>query len=307
MPANYFPLGALPSRFRRHRLLIVGCGDVGLRVARLLAPKLRVLALSSSPERGPSLRARGIVVINGDLDKPNTLGRLAGVAHSVLHLAPPPGAGSSDPRTAHLLQALLRGTPPKRLIYGSTSGIYGDCAGARVSETWTPNPKSPRGRRRLDAERKIREAGKGSPVRSSVLRIPGIYALDRANGTPRERLVRGTPVLQAQDDVFTSHIHADDLARACVAALWRGRAQRVYNVADQTELKMGDYMDLAADLWSLPRPPRLSRTAIAAQLSAERLSFMEESRRLLNRRLVEELRLQLHYPTVAEGLSKRPI
>ena len=307
MPANKTPLGALPSRFRRHRLLIVGCGDVGLRVAGLLAPRVRVLALSSTPERGPSLRARGIVVMNGNLDQQNTLARLAGVANSVLHLAPPPGAGSSDPRTAHLLQALSRRTPPKRLIYGSTSGIYGDCAGAWVSETRPPKPQSPRGRRRLDAEQKIRRAGKGGVIRTNVLRIPGIYALDRPNGTPRDRLERRTPVLQAQDDVFTSHIHADDLARACIAALWRGRAQRAYNVADQTELKMGDYMDLAADLWSLARPPRLSRETIAAQLSAERFSFMEESRRLLNQRLREELRLKLHYPTVVEGLSKRPI
>ena len=109
-------------------------------------------------------------------------------------------------------------------------------------------------------------------------------------------------MLQSEDDVYTNHIHADDLARACVAALWRGGRQRVINVCDDTDLRMGDYFDLAADLCGLPRPPRLSRAALATRLSPMQLSFMAESRRLQNRRLKQELRLRLLYPTVADGL-----
>jgi len=139
-------------------------------------------------------------------------------------------------------------------------------------------------------------------VRSSVLRIPGIYANDREGGTPRERLQRGTPVLRAEDDVYTSHIHADDLARACALALWRGRAQRVVNVVDDSELKMGDYFDLAADLYGLPRPPRVSRDTANDQLPLVLLSFMSESRRLRNERMKTELGLRLRYPRVADGL-----
>jgi nucleoside-diphosphate-sugar epimerase len=141
-------------------------------------------------------------------------------------------------------------------------------------------------------------------VRSSILRIPGIYAANRPGGTPRARLEKGTPVLQAADDVYTNHIHADDLARACLAALWRGRAQRVYNVNDDTRLKMGDYFDLAADLYGLARPPRVPRSTAREQLPLLLLSFMSESRRMDNTRLKRELRLKLRYPTVNTGLSR---
>jgi nucleoside-diphosphate-sugar epimerase len=135
------------------------------------------------------------------------------------------------------------------------------------------------------------------------VRIPGIYAPDRDGGTPRERLVRGTPVLQAQDDVYTNHIHADDLARAVVAALWRGRPQRVVNASDDTELKMGDWFDLAADVYGLPRPPRVARSTAQDALPLVLLSFMSESRRLDNTRLKQELRVRLRYPTVHAGLA----
>src|SRR5690606_23296851 len=137
---------------------------------------------------------------------------------------------------------------------------------------------------------------------TSILRIPGIYAPDRPGGTPRERLLKGTPVLRAEDDVHTNHIHADDLARAALAALWRGRPQRIYNASDDSELKMGDYFDLAARLYGLPPPPRVARSTAQEQLPLVLLSFMGESRRLDNRRLKRELRLRLRHPTVESGL-----
>jgi nucleoside-diphosphate-sugar epimerase len=156
--------------------------------------------------------------------------------------------------------------------------------------------------RRLDAERRWRWYARLLGARLTVLRVPGIYAGDRAGGHPRERLQRGTPLLVAEDDVYTNHIHADDLARVCVAALLRGLPQRVVHASDDSELKMGDYFDLAADLCGLPRAPRITRAAALAQLPATLLSFMSESRRLENRRLKRELRVRLRYPTVREGL-----
>ncbi len=149
----------------------------------------------------------------------------------------------------------------------------------------------------------MRHFGRAAHVRTSILRIPGIYANDREGGTPRERLRKGTAVLQAGDDVYTNHIHADDLARAVAAALWRGRPQRIYNASDDTQLKMGDYFDFAADLYGLPRPPRIARSTARDALPLVLLSFMSESRRLDNSRLKRELRLVLRYPTVAEGLA----
>src|SRR5258706_1896770 len=97
--------GAAPGRMKRPTLLIVGCGDIGLRVARLLRGRWRLLALTSTPARCAELRAAGIVPLVGNLDAPATLQRAAGLADAVLHLAPPPGHGGADPRTPHLLHA----------------------------------------------------------------------------------------------------------------------------------------------------------------------------------------------------------
>ena len=294
--------GTLPARFRRARVLIVGCGDVGLRVAQALAGRVRLLALTSDAARVPELRAHGITPLTGNLDAPDSLRRLAGLATRVVHLAPPPGEGWGDPRTLALTRALRRRRLPDSLVYGSTSGVYGDCRGEVVLETRALKPDTPRARRRVDAENTVRFFGRATQVRSSILRIPGIYAPDRVGGTPHARLLKGTPVLQAADDVYTNHIHADDLARACLAALWRGKPQRIYNVNDDSDLKMGDYFDLAADLYGLPRPPRVPRATAREQLPLMLLSFMSESRRMDNTRLKRELRLQLRYPTVAVGL-----
>jgi nucleoside-diphosphate-sugar epimerase len=302
-------LGALPARFRRERVLIVGCGDVGQRAAQALGGgrRSRLLALTSSPARGPGLRAQGITPLLGDLDDPRSLCRLAGLATRVLHLAPPPSGELTDwrldPRTRALTRALVQRSLPVALVYGSTSGVYGDRQGRWTDEATPVQPLTPRAWRRVDAEATLHWLGRATGVRTTALRIPGIYAPDRPGGTPRERLQRGTPVLRAQDDVYTNHIHADDLARACVLALWRGKPQRNVNVVDDTELRMGDYFDLAADLYGLPRPPRVARDAAGDTLPLVLLSFMSESRRLRNQRMKDELRLRLRYPTVAEGLK----
>ncbi len=274
-----------------------------MRVVQRLQGRLQLTVLSASGARADALRARAVHVLHGDLDRPQQLRRLAGIADRVLHLAPPPADGWTDTRTRALVQVLRRRSPPQRLVYGSTSGVYGDCGGAVVHETRPARADTPRARRRVDAEAAVRFLGRSAHVRTSILRVPGIYAEDRSGGTPRKRLLAGTAVLRAQDDVYTNHIHADDLARACIAALWRGRAQRIYNVNDDTRMRMGDYFDLAADRYGLPRPPRIARGDAAAELPLALLSFMRESRQMDNTRLKRELRLRLHYPTVADGLG----
>ena len=188
------------------------------------------------------------------------------------------------------------GTPVLRRLLAMYTAA-GAMAGVAV------NPGTPRAQRRVDAEQQLRFFGRATGTRVHALRIPGIYASDREGGTPRPRLLKGTAVLQAEDDVYTNHIHANDLARACIAALWRGLPQRVTNVSDDTELKMGDYFDLAADLYQLPRPPRVARDGAQQQLPVMLLSFMSESRRLDNTRMKRELRIRLRYPTAAQGLA----
>lgn len=292
----------MPSRFRKERILVVGCGDVGMRLLKAQRPQGRWLALTSTAERIPALRALGATPLQGNLDRPPTLRRLAGLVQRVVYLAPPPSQGWTDPRVMALTQALRRRTAPASVVYASTSGVYGDCQGEWVTETRALAPQTPRAQRRVQAEYAMRFWGRSSGVRVSALRIPGIYAPDREGGTPQTRLAKGTPVLMAAEDVYTNHIHADDLARACWRALWLGLPQRMYNVSDHSELKMGDYFDLAADLFGLPRPPRVSRSSAREQLPVMLLSFMDESRRLVNTRMVQELRLPLRYPTVHTGL-----
>lgn len=307
-----------PRRLGRPRLLIVGCGDVGTRCLRILATRMRVFAVTSQPARVAALRAAGGVPLVADLDRPDTLARLGRLAPRVLHLAPPPAQGNDDPRTRALLQALRRtawrarrrladgveagilpergGARPGVFVYASTSGVYGDRGGARVSESLPVRPQTARARRRVAAERRVRDFGRHGDWCASIVRIPGIYAEDRL---PLARLHKRTPALAPQDDVYTNHIHADDLARTMVAALFRGRPQRVFHASDDSELRMADYFDLVADRRGLARPPRISRQHAKEVLEPALLSFMSESRRLDNRRLKRELRLRLRYPTVA--------
>ncbi len=288
----------------RPRLLIVGCGDVGMRILPLVRAAWSVRVLTSSPQRAAALRAAGAVPLVGNLDEPATLARLGGVADAVLHLAPPQPTGTEDRRTRALVRALARLGSVRRFVYVSTTGVYGDAGGARFGEARPVAPFNDRARRRVDAERLLRAWARAAAVRLSILRAPGIYASNREGGHPRERLQRGAPVLAREDDVYSNHIHADDLARACVAALYRAQPQRVFNVCDDSELLVGDYYDLAADLCGLPRPPRLTRAEAKLQLGAQQMSFLSESRRLDNRRLREELRFSLRYPTVREGLLR---
>lgn len=283
------------------RLLIVGCGDVALRLVRLLRGRYRLYGLSHSVQRCGLLRDHGIVPLHGNLDEPDTLARLAGLPHDILHFAPPPSQGPLDSRSNNLIQALRRGRSiPQRLVYISTSGVYGDCSGEVVDEGWPLRPQSDRARRRVHAERLLRAWGRASGVSVMILRVPGIYAADRL---PLERIRAGTPALARTEDSYTNHIHADDLARVVLAALLRGRPGRAYNAADGSWLKMGDYFDLVAERFGLPLPPRISRDEAEQRIPPALLSFMRESRRLSNRRLREELRVRLRYPTVQQGLA----
>jgi nucleoside-diphosphate-sugar epimerase len=189
---------------------------------------------------------------------------------------------------------------PRRIVYISTSGVYGDCAGERVDETRSPRPQTDRAVRRLDAESAVSEWGARNRSEAVMLRVPGIYAPDRL---PTGRIARGTPVLRAEDDVYTNHIHADDLAAIVVAALDSPRASGVYNASDDSAIKMGDWLDLVADRSGLARPRRVSRAEASHLVPPELLSFMSESRRLSNSRMKADLGVRLRYPTVADGLA----
>lgn len=299
--------GALPRRFRRPRVLVVGCGDIGLRLADMLADRAHVFGVVRRDDAAAAVRASGAMPLRADLDARLTLRRLACIADRVVYLAPPPAAGSTDPRTMRALASIARASPPAsgmvarsprrppRWVYVSTTGIYGDRGGAQIDETVPPAPASMRARRRVDAEQRLRNAARGGRIALSILRAPGIYAADRL---PTERLAKRVPAIVDDEDSYTNHVHADDLARAAWIASLRAPNARAFNVVDASALKMGQWFDLVADATGLPRPPRMPRERIAAHVSPAMLSFMAESRRISGERLARELRMRLRYPTV---------
>jgi nucleoside-diphosphate-sugar epimerase len=269
------------------RILIIGYGDVAQRFTAMIGtlPANRAVqwyALVRSSESAALVRAAGGWPIFGDLDQFRSLRRLKGLAENVLYLAPPPAHGAQDPRLARAL-ATLRA---RRIVYVSTTGVYGDCQGAQIDETRAVNPESARAKRRVAAERLLR----AKPAQWSIrLRVPGIYAKDRL---PLERIGRGTPALAFEDDSYSNHIHADDLARILWLALFRGKPHRAYNTVDNANLKMGEWFDLVADAHGLPRVAKLPAAQIKENVSPELWSFMRESRRIGNQRLTNELRFK---------------
>jgi nucleoside-diphosphate-sugar epimerase len=284
--------------FNRPRILILGCGDVGMRLLPLIRQRYRIFAVTSQTARCADLRAAGAVPIVANLDCAATLGRIARLAPTIVHLAPPQSDGQLDRRTRRLIAILPE---QARLVYISTTGVYGDCGGRQIDETQPVAPHNPRARRRVDAEQQLRAWGKRGG-RLSILRVPGIYASDRL---PIERLQKGLPALIAAEDVYTNHIHADDLAQIILLTLSRGSPNRIYHAVDNSDMKMADYFDAIADAYGLARPPRLPRAQLAQVVSPMLLTFMSESRRLENKRLKTELGMRLRYPTVQHLLVQK--
>ena len=373
----------VPRRFRRQRLLIIGCGDVGQRVVRQLHHGWQVIGVARSDETLQKIRTAGALAMQAD-----DAHRLARWATHILHAAPPASRDGevTDRLTRGWLQALARARGQRasttsrpgrthrlgarsaaallavpapaaqtrsqtqapsapRLVYLSTTGVYGDRGGAFTRETDTLQPLTDRARRRVDAERQVRygihrpdgsnagsrraahphadsarpdsahrDSAHVSGARHRRLQQPPLPALVlrvpgiyAADRLPVERLRQQVPALVPADDVITNHIHADDLARIARTALLRGPRQRVINAVDDSQMTLGEYMDQVADRLGLPRPPRRPRAELARTLSEVRMSFMRESRRLDTRRLKRELRVRLQWPTVAEFLAKAPI
>jgi nucleoside-diphosphate-sugar epimerase len=242
--------------------------------------------------------------ISADLDQADSLRRLAGLAQALLYTAPPPAEGQRDARARRLIAALqYHAMVPQQVVYISTTGVYGDCAGAWVDETRPLNPESARAWRRVDAERAWRDYARRHGASLSILRAPGIYAAERL---PLERLRAGTPLALASEDGYSNHIHADDLAGLACAALRRRGGIRVYHAGDDEALATGAWFDALAEHFALPRAPRLSRAQLRQQVSPALWSFLRESRRIDSQRARRELAWPLRYPTVGDFLASLP-
>ncbi|HAT39605.1 MAG TPA: NAD(P)-dependent oxidoreductase [Polynucleobacter sp.] len=286
--------------FGKPSVLIIGCGDIGRRVATRLVRGHRVFALTSQQNRFQELREVGAIPILGNLDHPESLWRLDGLAQTVIHLAPPQNSENRDCRTRNLIRILAQGSNTvRRLIYISTTGVYGDQRGAKVSETTLVNPESDRAKRRVDAECVLRLWAPAHGIVLTILRVPGIYA---ANRLPIDRLHAQTPALVPEEDAYSNHIHSDDLARLICGAVYHGKPQRIINACDGGETKMGDYFNEIADAFGLERPKRLPASELQKMVSPMLWSFMRESRRVTSTRL-QELKTPLRYPSVGHFLK----
>lgn len=279
--------------------VIIGCGNVGRRVAAAwLAQGAPVTALARRPQAAEALRQLGIAPFLGDLDSPPTLSALR-LQDVVLFYFAPPARDSEDERRLRRFLAVDRAIP-RRLIYISTSGVYGDCGGAWVDEDTPLNPQTPRAKRRADAELALDEfhTRSGAPV--TILRVPAIYG---PGALPLARLRRRDPVVIPTQAPFTNRIHVEDLVRACIVLAAEERATAIYNVSDGRPLNMTDYFFRVADYFGVPRPPVITLEEARERLSAEQLSFWTESRRLNNNRLLQRLPDGLLYPDLESGLA----
>ncbi len=284
-----------------HPVFLVGCGYVGRHVARCLQAQGRaVTALARSDESVRLLHAQGLQAVRGDLDFPASLVVLPVQAALVYYFVPPPSAGSIDPRMGNFLQAITPATCPARIVFISTSGVYGDCLGEWVTEDRPPRPDSDRAHRRLDAEQQLRAWGESHAVTVVILRVPGIYGPGRL---PEKRLRAGDPVLLEKESPWSNRVHIEDLVRACLAAGERDRPAAVYNISDGHPTTMTDYFNRVAEALGLKRPAQITRAQAHTELSAGMQSYLAESKRLDNRRMREELGVEPRYPDLVQGLA----
>ena len=281
-------------------MIILGCGYIGQALARRYRQRGEaVIGVVRGAERAAEVEAAGARASQLDLSR-DDLAPLKFAGEQVFHLAPPPNTGNDDPLTAHLIKAFESDGHPRRLVYIGTTGIYGDCAGAWVDEDWPPRPTAARSWRRWDAEQRLRQWSRDTGAELVILRVAGIYACDRL---PLARIRSAQPVVKADEAPWSNRIHAEDLVEICIAAMERAPAGAVYNVCDGHPSTMTDYFCQVADAAGLPQPPQIPLAAADGQVSAGMLSYLKESRRLSNQRLLDELEISLRYPTLTQGLA----
>ena len=282
-------------------IFIIGCGYVGTLVAQMWRKDNRsVAALARSADSAAKLQAAGIDAIRRDLDEPQSLRELPLAGTNLYYFAPPPPKGTLDSRMHHFVEALAPAAGPARIIDISTSGVYGDTGGEWVTEQSPLNPQADRARRRVDAEATLHRWCEVNNVSLTILRVAGIYGPDKL---PLKRLKEGTPVLREEECGYTNRIHIEDLVTICVKAAQQGEGTAIYNVSDGHPGTMTNYFFAVADALGLPRPPTVTMEEAKRVLTPAMLSYLTESRRLDNRKLLSELGIELKYPNLETGLS----
>ncbi len=284
-----------------NEVVIVGCGDIGCRVGKILLEQgKQVLATAKTAESAADLQAQGFNTVAGNFDYQEDAPEVPVHGKQVYYFMPPQGGGKSDYRMLNFCQKLSADNCPGKVVYISTSGVYGDCGGALVTEETPINPQTTRALRRASAESQLQELAEKLGFELIILRVTGIYGPGRL---PVSRIMQGHPVLLPEDASYTNRIHAYDLVQVCLAAMDRGEHGDIFNVCDGQESSMTDYFLAVADLYELPRPKQISMAEAEKEMNPLMLSYQKESRRMSNKKLLEKLGIELQFPTLAEGLE----
>jgi len=282
-------------------IMIIGCGDIGLRVAKNCQQKdMDISGLVQSDKSVKTLQQQAIKPIKADLDKPETLKNISYKGKTVFYFAAPPRQGAQDTRMANWLASLDSNSAPDKIVLISTTAVYGDTGGDWITEESALAPTTERGLRRLDAEQRLAEWAEVNSVDIVILRVPGIYGPSRL---PRERLEKGLPVLNESECGYTNRIHADDLAMICLVAAKKAVNGEIYNVSDGQPGTMTDWFNQVADFLNLPRPPQVSMQEAEQVMTAGMLSYLKESRRIDNSKMLKELDIKLQYKTIKQGIA----
>ena len=284
------------------KIWIIGCGDIGKRVARLYKNKT-LNGIVSSKESAAECQQQSIssnIVPNViDLDSEYTLTAHQFNDAELYYFVPPPASGAKDTRLKRFL-GKLTDQLPRRTVMISTTGVYGDSGGAWIDENTPINPRADRAVRRVSAEQILQQWTSKTNVEFMILRVPGIYAEDRL---PLARLEKGLPIVNSDEAGYTNRIHADDLARACKAAMDCKTFNHIINVTDGNPSTMTDYFNRVADFAKLPRPPQISLQEAEQTLSEGMVSYLKESRRIRNDKMLEILDIELIYPSLENALK----
>ena len=283
------------------KITIIGCGDIGRRVGKLLLEQqCQVQALTRSQENAQRLQQLGFLTLTGDLDYQEDTPEIPLHAQQVFYFMAPQGGGKSDYRMLNFCRKLSTGNCPQKVVYISTSGVYGDCGGEVVTEETPLNPQTARAQRRVSAETQLQELSARLGFELVILRVTGIYGPGRL---PVARVMQGHPVLNPEEASFTNRIHSLDLVQICLAAMERGEDGDIFNVCDGQKSTMTEYFTAVADLHKLTRPKQISMAEAEQEMNPLMLSYLKESRRMSNQKLLQKLSVELRYPTLEAGLQ----
>jgi nucleoside-diphosphate-sugar epimerase len=291
------------SQFKRPRMLILGCGDIGKRIINEKPNFWRFFYTNTNNLNLDNKLEDNNCYLKLKLQKLAKLSK-----YNIYTIAPQnhnDGTSTIDQRIQKTTQFLLYLKMRKaKLIYISTTGVYGahDCANL-VHEYSVLNTQNNRSKRRIYAEQYLRK----TKLNISIARVPGIYTKQKAFAMYGDNTSEPKLILNQQDDVYTNHIHADDLARCLSLMLFKAKNQRIINIVDNSRIKSGDYNELIANKLNLPSyliPQRVSKQQLMLSTSAYRMSFLNESKIVSNLRLIHELQFTFRYADVYVGLGE---